>query len=777
MGRRIGRVGLASTLVAALVIAVAPAAGSAPALTVSPNTGLLDGQTVTVTASGLPAKASYSIQECQASSMFQCDEVGARYGATDSTGALSVAFTVDAVFTPFRAAAVDCRATSGTCELVAQVFESATPVSAAAALAFTPGTPLRPPPAITVNPATNLVDGLSVRVSGHGFRPHAFGQAIECTANAHDFSECDATSYPANVDAQGRVSTDFPLAAQIDLAGTLVDCRKSACELVVTQGFTFDSRLTARVPLAFSRNGPLLPPPVLRVTPSRRLVDRSVVQVTGSGLRRQSFVTLAVCAGHTAPPRCRIDYTASHRVDTNGNLVAALTVQLVLRLDGGGLVDCRRTPGCYVAVLSGYGTRFLAAARLEFAPGAPDPVFPVLTIGARGPFADRQVVPLTGSGFRAGSTVGLTECTLVRGLPDQCGNTSFQNEAVADSHGNFATKFMVTNFLSMVDGSDIDCRRVTCAVVTQSFRAVDDALPGFTTLALGPSAPRRGRYLDQTFRTVDVRRGIIYRHASTSHGAPVDLALDVYSPAHDSATHRPVIMLMFGGYFAFGDRTQLETLARSFALRGYVVINIDYRTRPELFTTHTGDYGGAISDAQDDARAAVVWIRGHATALGIDERAIVAMGWSAGAITALNLAHPWRTPAPPGSNVAAAVSMAGLMLGQPVHPVDPPSLAFGGNHDSVLSFDIEVSSCGAIRAGGASCDMVAYAARRPPPTSDACAKHAVPCTYVLGADEDHSIPFTERHDIVERTSVFLADHVLRPLGIVHRDTSLGHGAG
>ncbi|MBV8951262.1 MAG: hypothetical protein JOZ99_10330 [Actinobacteria bacterium] len=53
--------------------------------------------------------------------------------------------------------------------------------------------------------------------------------------------------------------------------------------------------------------------------------------------------------------------------------------------------------------------------------------------------------------------------------------------------------------------------------------------------------------------------------------------------------------------------------------------------------------------------------------------------------------------------------------------------------------------------------------------------YAVPCTYVLGRDEDHSIPFTERHDILERTSVFLADRVLRPLGLVHGRVTSGGG--
>jgi dienelactone hydrolase len=475
-------------------------------------------------------------------------------------------------------------------------------------------------------------------------------------------------------------------------------------------------------------------------------------------------VNLGECARHSTIPRCQSDYQQPHQADANGNLSTQLTVSRLVRPDGSGLVDCRRPPGCVVAVLSSSGTRVLASARIEFAPNGPEPVFPVLRIGASAPFADRQVVPLTGSGFRPGTGVSLTECTLVSGLPSQCDGGQFLSAAV-DSGGNFSASFMMTTFVAAVDGSEVDCRRVPCAVVAQPF---DQALPGFVPTQFGHPVPRRGRYLDDVFKSVDVQRGIVYSHAVNSRGEPVDLALDVYAPANDAATRRPVIMLMFGGSFAFGERTQLQTLARAFALRGYVVVNIDYRTRPELLSGG-GDAGAAIHDAQDDARAAVGWIRSHASSLRIDERAIIADGWSAGAITALNLAHPWITPAPRGSNVAAAVSMAGLLLGQPVHRTDPPTLAFGGNHDSILAFSAEVNTCVSIRAAGGSCDMVGYAGQRPQPKDDPCVARAVPCTYVLGRDEDHSIPFTERHDIVERTSLFLADHVLRRLGLLQRD--------
>ena len=68
------------------------------------------------------------------------------------------------------------------------------------------------------------------------------------------------------------------------------------------------------------------------------------------------------------------------------------------------------------------------------------------------------------------------------------------------------------------------------------------------------------------------------------------------------------------------------------ARRGYVSISIDYRTRPEIFYGGHGcvPVGGtcldptqlapAITDARDDARAAMVWLHEHAAEYGIDDR-------------------------------------------------------------------------------------------------------------------------------------------------------------
>ena len=61
----------------------------------------------------------------------------------------------------------------------------------------------------------------------------------------------------------------------------------------------------------------------------------------------------------------------------------------------------------------------------------------------------------------------------------------------------------------------------------------------------------------------------------------------------------------------------------------------------------------------------MVWLHDHAAEYGIDTRAISAAGWSAGAITALNLAHDPTGDRPAASVPAAAISLGGILTAVP----------------------------------------------------------------------------------------------------------------
>jgi acetyl esterase/lipase len=141
------------------------------------------------------------------------------------------------------------------------------------------------------------------------------------------------------------------------------------------------------------------------------------------------------------------------------------------------------------------------------------------------------------------------------------------------------------------------------------------------------------------------------------------------------------------------------------------VVSIDYRKRP------VPDGGSiavpvpeAVQDTLDDAVAAVQWIHANAAALRIDPASVVAAGYSAGAITALGLAHKATAATPAGGPplIAAVLSFSGLDLhgDPPSRPDDPPVLMVNGEQDTIVPIGAANFTCRATVLAGSECDQV-----------------------------------------------------------------------
>eukprot|EP00930_Biecheleria_cincta_P045091 TRINITY_DN31079_c0_g1_i1.p1 TRINITY_DN31079_c0_g1~~TRINITY_DN31079_c0_g1_i1.p1 ORF type:complete len:436 (-),score=64.54 TRINITY_DN31079_c0_g1_i1:25-1164(-) len=136
---------------------------------------------------------------------------------------------------------------------------------------------------------------------------------------------------------------------------------------------------------------------------------------------------------------------------------------------------------------------------------------------------------------------------------------------------------------------------------------------------------------------VHVHSNIHYGSAPSAFGGgKTDLLLDLYMPpaiAHHHAA-RPAAVLMHGGTFTAGSKEtdSLPRWARLLAARGYVVASINYRlaTAADL---HNPD--AVANMAQEDARAAVRYLRKNANALRVDSNRIMVGGDSAGGVIAL----------------------------------------------------------------------------------------------------------------------------------------------
>jgi acetyl esterase/lipase len=103
------------------------------------------------------------------------------------------------------------------------------------------------------------------------------------------------------------------------------------------------------------------------------------------------------------------------------------------------------------------------------------------------------------------------------------------------------------------------------------------------------------------------------------------LSLDLYKPA-SSAQPRPLVIYLHGGGWQSGHTRHSGAfedwpgVLASIAARGYVVASIEYRLSGEA----------PFPAAVQDVKAAIQWLRAHATQFGIDKSRAVVWGGSAG---------------------------------------------------------------------------------------------------------------------------------------------------
>jgi len=116
-----------------------------------------------------------------------------------------------------------------------------------------------------------------------------------------------------------------------------------------------------------------------------------------------------------------------------------------------------------------------------------------------------------------------------------------------------------------------------------------------------------------------VESGVIF-----SRVEPGPLKMDIYRPA-PSPSPTPAVILIHGGAWLFGDRSEMTGLCKAFAAEGMLAATVDYRLAPK--TRWPGFY--------DDVQTAVRYLRANAGRLNIDPKRFGACGASAGGHLAL----------------------------------------------------------------------------------------------------------------------------------------------
>jgi acetyl esterase/lipase len=162
------------------------------------------------------------------------------------------------------------------------------------------------------------------------------------------------------------------------------------------------------------------------------------------------------------------------------------------------------------------------------------------------------------------------------------------------------------------------------------------------------------RFVSPVFDEIQIDTAIVYGNADYWDDGnfgwgvyePEDITLDLYQPASDTMTKRPLVIALFGGAFLKGSPGRPDIIAwcDSLASYGYVAAAIDYRLgfNPSGSGGTTGPDVGlkrAAWRAIQDGRAAVRFFKEMHDVYNIDTTQIFLLGNSAGAITALHVGY------------------------------------------------------------------------------------------------------------------------------------------
>lgn len=250
-----------------------------------------------------------------------------------------------------------------------------------------------------------------------------------------------------------------------------------------------------------------------------------------------------------------------------------------------------------------------------------------------------------------------------------------------------------------------------------------------------------------------------------------DLLCDIYHPPAQSPGATGVL-LIHGGGWAMGDRSQLRGYGVLLGRKGYVCVACEYRLS-----------GEAQWPAQlHDVTAALRWMRSHAPDLGIDPAKIAVSGNSAGGHLALMLAGTQDMPAfegkdgrsAGGTTIAAVCAFyAPTMLGIPgaelspsvaallggaaseeavreaspltyVRPGYPPTLLMHGAADDLVPMESSLRLHAALTEAGAPVELHVFAGA--PHAFDAIPEFGRQCVEVVAL-------FLDRHVVNPRPAI------------------------
>ncbi|MCA9232740.1 MAG: alpha/beta hydrolase [Planctomycetales bacterium] len=169
--------------------------------------------------------------------------------------------------------------------------------------------------------------------------------------------------------------------------------------------------------------------------------------------------------------------------------------------------------------------------------------------------------------------------------------------------------------------------------------------------------------------SIEFREGVEY-----GKGGDVPLQLDLYLPK-DLTGPTPVLMLVHGGGWSKGHRSDYRYYCIKFAERGYVVATVSYRLKKDAL----------FPAAVEDTKCAVRWMRANAESFGGDPERIAMIGGSAGGHLAMMAGYSSDDKELEGTGGNAEMSSRVQAVVNLYGPVDVTT-PYGRTHETVTSY-------------------------------------------------------------------------------------------
>lgn len=340
-------------------------------VTVTPRTGLRDGDLVEVRVDGLERLPDAKIALCRgdvtadtaASTACDLDAVqrdGAPQAPAEVVGTVAVPRTIRAAGDPNQPEPYDCATEPPGCVLAVAPYE--VPVRAVLVPISFADIPL-PTPTMAVTPSKGLADGEEVTVSAEGLRPNTGFPVRLCSTGEEE--RCDELEqWPrATTDGRGSLRTTVTVRAALYWFGGQIDCTAEPCSVAV---YDDGGLRLAAVPLTLG-DEVVAPVPELSIDLPGPYVDDQVVTLSGTGFPPGFDVGrwIGQCPNDkdtAVEERCTYPSAfAPVTVGADGRFSMEVRLSASLMFTG----SCVTGPGCHLGWVLNHGPT-VAKAFLEF---------------------------------------------------------------------------------------------------------------------------------------------------------------------------------------------------------------------------------------------------------------------------------------------------------------------------------------------------------------------------------------------------------------------------